>query len=186
MCLVKRLPIALEREMLTQEVVEYYEFDAYEVCIILDKVESRQYPDQRYEFDAFCADASHPEIDPISPPHIHTIFEASNCKQLIWVSKGVVESPDSYFIWTVSHELQHAWQKYIYPELSIINRFIANFYSMVFRELPYPIDIPIELDAELSAMELTETLRGEAALNQHLETERNTNAKRQVGASGYL
>lgn len=178
MSLVKRLPIALEREMLAQEVIESYELDPHEVCIILDNADSGHYPAPRYTFPAFCVDPSHPEIDPISPPEIQTIFEASSCEQLIWISKSVVESSDLTFIWAISHELQHAWQNHMYPGLSITNRFINNYYSKVFGEDPYPIDIPIELDAELSAMESIETLRGEEALNQHLDTERNTNAGR--------
>ena len=178
MCLIKRLPIALEREMLAEQVVESYGLDPHEVCVILDNADSGHYPAQRYTFPAFCVDPSHPEIDPISPPEIQAIFEASGCKQLIWISKSLVESPDATFIWAISHELQHAWQNNIYPELSMTNRFIANFYSIVFGNDPYPIDIPTELDAELSAMESIETLQGEFALNQHLDNERNTNPER--------
>ncbi len=178
MCLIKRLPVTLDRERTAQEVIEHYELNVHEACIILDHVNSGQYPDERYEDPAFCVDPTQPSINPISPPEIQIIFGESNCKQLIWVSREIVESFETSFIWALSHELQHARQNLLYPELHLTNRFICSYYSQVFRVEPYLIDIPIELDAEISAMASIETLRGEETLNQHLDAERNRNHNR--------
>jgi hypothetical protein len=154
-----RIKLKKKQQDIFNNILDYFDVPNTGLLFIVDSenYNSSIYPS--WGIDAQALDLSQSDVDSMCPHYIWSVTRRDNYQFLLWFSKRVSLYPNINFTWIVAHELTHYKQSIFTPELLIINSFLLEILpSLSIKGVKSLISIPIELDAELNAWEITKNL----------------------------
>lgn len=99
------------------------------------------------------------------PSYLVEVMSEPHCLYLIWLSRKALSLPRLLFTWVFAHELRHIYQSRQGFERNLLRQTVQKIRRTAdFQSLPPSIFAPDEIDSELCALRVVETMFGEEEL----------------------